>query len=550
MSDLKWRRGVVLILVLVVITLLSFTVLVFAQLMLAEHQAADLAVRRAQARALADSGIDVTRLFITQDEELLREAGSWFDNPTMFQAHLLVENNDARRRGRFAVVSPREERGQITGIRFGLEDESSRMNLNLLIELSGEVGPFEDPFDEPATGSEMLMNLPGMTRDIADAILDWIDEDNEQREFGAESDYYLSLDTPYSPRNGPLQSIEELLLVRDVTPWLLFGVDANRNGYVDGREPQMQTIGEADNSDYSMNRGWAAFLTLHSRDANLRPDGQPKIDVNQEDMEALQKELNELVDTGEFEESWVTFILAFRQSGAYEGVQPGSSVLNGKLDLSQGGNQLETILDLLVPKVQATLQPAGGGSSYGGTSSGGSSSGGGGRGGSGQSGGGSSSQSVLNSPFGDDPAAMGEFLPALLDNLSVETEPKPKVSVNYASRDVLMIIPTMTVDLADQIVGGRFQDPTEMDDSRRHATWLLVDGLVSLEEMKALMPYVCGSSKTYRGQVIGYFDGGGPATRIEFVLDAASSPAEVISWKDLSHLGRGYPLEFLGTETP
>ena len=45
---------------------------------------------------------------------------------------------------------------------------------------------------------------------------------------GAESDYYGSLSPPYAPRNGPPVTIEELLLVRGVTPQLLFGLDAAR----------------------------------------------------------------------------------------------------------------------------------------------------------------------------------------------------------------------------------------------------------------------------------------------------------------------------------
>ncbi len=65
---------------------------------------------------------------------------------------------------------------------------------------------------------ELLMALPGMTEDVADAILDFVDEDDEPREYGAERDYYMSLSTPYAPINGPLQSIEQLLLVRGVTP--------------------------------------------------------------------------------------------------------------------------------------------------------------------------------------------------------------------------------------------------------------------------------------------------------------------------------------------
>ena len=58
-----------------------------------------------------------------------------------------------------------------------------------------------------------LMAMPGMTDDVADAILDWIDEDDEPREYGAEWDYYAQLQPPYKPKNGPLDTVEELLLV-------------------------------------------------------------------------------------------------------------------------------------------------------------------------------------------------------------------------------------------------------------------------------------------------------------------------------------------------
>ena len=79
------------------------------------------------------------------------------------------------------------------------------------------------------------MGLPGMTEDVADAILDWMDEDDEVRDYGAEASYYQGLSPPYRP-NGPLDTVEELLLVRGVTPQLMFGSDTNRNGMVDVHE--------------------------------------------------------------------------------------------------------------------------------------------------------------------------------------------------------------------------------------------------------------------------------------------------------------------------
>jgi len=40
---------------------------------------------------------------------------------------------------------------------------------------------------------------------------------------GAESDYYQSLETPYSARNGRMDAVEELLLVYGVTPEYFYG---------------------------------------------------------------------------------------------------------------------------------------------------------------------------------------------------------------------------------------------------------------------------------------------------------------------------------------
>ncbi|HEY5998180.1 MAG TPA: hypothetical protein VI078_02645 [bacterium] len=65
---------------------------------------------------------------------------------------------------------------------------------------------------------------PGSDRDtVVDSILDWRDVGSEHRINGAEEDYYRSLDPPYSCKDGPLDVVEELLLVRGVTPELFFG---------------------------------------------------------------------------------------------------------------------------------------------------------------------------------------------------------------------------------------------------------------------------------------------------------------------------------------
>jgi len=65
-------------------------------------------------------------------------------------------------------------------------------------------------------GSEDVGNL-------VDAIKDWVDPDDEITKFGAENGYYQALDRPYSCKNAPLDSVEELLFVKGITKELFYG---------------------------------------------------------------------------------------------------------------------------------------------------------------------------------------------------------------------------------------------------------------------------------------------------------------------------------------
>jgi general secretion pathway protein K len=58
---------------------------------------------------------------------------------------------------------------------------------------------------------------------IVDSILDWRDKNDLHMLNGAEEDYYKSLEKPYSCKDGPFDIIEELLLVKGVTPSIFYG---------------------------------------------------------------------------------------------------------------------------------------------------------------------------------------------------------------------------------------------------------------------------------------------------------------------------------------
>ena len=89
---------------------------------------------------------------------------------------------------------------------------------------------------QPGSGRKALMNFPGMTEAVADAILDWIDADPSRARRGRENDYYAGWNSPMPRETRLPECLEELLLVKGVTRELLFGADANYNHQIDPDE--------------------------------------------------------------------------------------------------------------------------------------------------------------------------------------------------------------------------------------------------------------------------------------------------------------------------
>ncbi len=75
--------------------------------------------------------------------------------------------------------------------------------------------------------AEPFLIEDGDAREIIDSLIDWIDsgDGDGEEEYGAEDSYYQSLTPPYHCKNGPVESIEELLLVKGISSELLYGTD-------------------------------------------------------------------------------------------------------------------------------------------------------------------------------------------------------------------------------------------------------------------------------------------------------------------------------------
>jgi type II secretory pathway component PulK len=500
------RKAMILVIVLVAVVLISLAGYAFSEMMLAHYDGAQRMSRRAQSDSLAHSGMEYVRAFLEQDWELRSSQGGTYDNPEYFQAKMVVPGLAPEEIGAFSVVAPAlDPEGYFAGVRYGMEDESARVNLNVFAE-AGKFG-----FDDQQINDALVAALPGMTPDIADAILDYIDSDEDVRPFGGESDYYLGLSPPYRAKNGPLETVEELLLVKGVTPQLLFGQDVNRNYQIDPFEENLPTGEGADPGDPSSAFGWLPYLTLDSAEKNGDAVGDPKVDLNQEDLAKLTEELAE-----HFKPDEITFIVAFRQSGAVDDDElepPPSGRLDLDLDVEPEG-KITSVLDLIEAKTKAITKD---GEEY-----------------------------LVETPA--DP----RFLDKLMEHAtSVPAKTIPgRININLASRRVLAAIPGMPPEAVDEILALRAEtDFKEFNTLHPYETWIYTEGLVSLDEMKMLMPLTCAGGDVMRAQVVGYFLDGTASSRCEILVDASGERSVVRFWRDLSHLGRGYSLETLGIPT-
>ena len=555
------RRGIILVVVLIVIVLLMLSVFTFSKFMMAQRRASDMTLRQTQVRLLAESGVEYLRAMLLKDQWTLLELGGLYDNPDEFCGHIVTDgtiamtgfaagtqvslgNIDFRDVGRFTVIAPAlSEDGMLFGeqIRYGIEDESSKINLRWVLQAD---------IDSPGTGRTVLMRFPGVTEEIADSILDWLDDSSyEPREYGAKDEYYTMLGPPYYCRNGIPDSLDELLLVRGVTPKLLYGIDWNRNGVIDPGEPSEYSLDEYDVIDGSLNLGLISYLTLDSRESMLTPDGlYYKINVNMDDLTELQELLEE-----RFEDypGYAAAIISYRQQLEQAAQNPGgTNPENANLGdvlsamLTGGGTGITNTSG----KVKSLMEFVG----------------------------------VQGSPFENDPYEIEEYMPVLYDNLTTSDTPiVGRININQASRTVLEVLTAREDDLSDaalfageaaDMMGGtsfsqmdmqeiiegilaeRISDPYQIAleaPEMNYPFWIYTHGIIEdLEVFKQLEPYFCTRGSVFKASVVGRFDEKSPVSRMEVWLDATEGEKlpKIIRIRDLSELGPGYSAELLGAD--
>ena len=411
---------------------------------------------RIQAHYLAVAGIEKAKALLYQDaQQRSRSArnfsGALADSPEQFRDVRLG-------RGQFRVFH-RGRPDEGGGVLYGVSDEESRLDVN-------------------NASVEELGKLEGMTPDVTAAIIDWRDEDNTVSPGGAEAEYYLSLQPPYQPRNGPVQTIRELLMVRGITSDSLLGRDRHQNGLLDssGEEPD-QTVSDL------LDLGWAGLLTVDALVNNVSAAGVDRVNIQSADEAALTGVKGITSDIAKA-------IVAYRGQNRFSSVADLLDVV-AAANQNQPGNPGQ-------PNAGPQNSPPGQGNPAQGTASG--------------------------------PRVIDEnLLMDIADDLTTDSgsDLTGLVNINSASLEVLSCLPGLTRELAQAIISFR-----QSNGYLPNIAWLLKVPGVNRDILKQLAPRVTARSETFRILCEGKVTSTGARQRVQEIVHVGLGAVTTLSYRE------------------
>jgi general secretion pathway protein K len=189
MKTVANERGMVLLMVLLVVTLLAVLLSEFAFSTLVDLRLAETFRDSARGYYLAKGGITVGRTFLILDK-------NGYDAP----------NDPAEIWGQGLPSYPVGD-GYIS---ISVEELSGKLNLNRLVLNHVNINPDIKP---RFLGLCDELGLPNGD-ELVDSLVDWLDDNAGEEANGAESQYYLGLEHPYQAKNGPLDTLDELAMVK------------------------------------------------------------------------------------------------------------------------------------------------------------------------------------------------------------------------------------------------------------------------------------------------------------------------------------------------
>ena len=192
------QRGVALVITLLILTILIVVGLEINRSIRVEASLAGNFRDLTQAGYIAKSGVEIARALLQEDDQAydaLNERWAQFEMLSLFSSQLFPE-------GYFA--------GKIS-------DENAKLNPNFLIDAYGMVNL------KKRNQLERLIALLGHDPKLMDAILDWLDPDDQKRPMGAEREYYELEKRIKGPANGPLANLQEITLIKGMDKKIFYG---------------------------------------------------------------------------------------------------------------------------------------------------------------------------------------------------------------------------------------------------------------------------------------------------------------------------------------
>ena len=210
LKNINSRKGIALIIVMIVIIVLAVLAGGFAYSMKVETRLARNSRFDSDMQNLGRSGVELARYILAMHLRVPIQGAytalnqKWANGPASTNELLVSIDLDHNQLGpgEFSIrMVDMERKFNLTAIR----DERVSPILQHALEIMGV---------EPITVST-----------IVDSYLDWIDPDNQKHPHGAESQYYATFNpaAPYVAKNGPMDDISELLLLQGMTPEIYFG---------------------------------------------------------------------------------------------------------------------------------------------------------------------------------------------------------------------------------------------------------------------------------------------------------------------------------------
>lgn len=202
------QRGVALIIVMISIFVLTMLAGGFALSMKVETRLARNANSEAELEWLGRSGVEKARWILAEQLKIGQEPYDGLDQVWAGGPGGIGTSNSALAQVSLTLDTP-------TGhADISIIDLERKYNINIANE---------------AILQQALMLMGADAGDmtpIINTILDWTDPDDNTRVQGAESEYYQSLEPPYYAKNGPIDDLSEMLLIKGITPELFFGIAA------------------------------------------------------------------------------------------------------------------------------------------------------------------------------------------------------------------------------------------------------------------------------------------------------------------------------------